>query len=71
MIYEAVSGKFNKEEIKSKILESQVKGIREEIRKIDQEFSLKKVHKRQYMKIKRNLVVRLEEAGVELTKEES
>ena len=68
MIYEAVKEKFNKNEIKSLILESQVKGIREELKKLDDQFNLKKIAQREYMKKRRNLVVRLEEAGVELSK---
>jgi hypothetical protein len=42
-IFEAVKEKFNQNEIKSIILESQVKGIRDEIQKLDSQYNLKKI----------------------------
>jgi hypothetical protein len=43
LIFEAVKEKFNQNEIKSIILESQVKGIRDEIQKLDSQYNVKKI----------------------------
>ena len=41
-----------------------MKGVRNSINELDKEHHLKKILTKDYMKNKRNLVVRLEEAGI-------